>query len=96
MKTLAPVHLFMPLRIGREIYVDVCWDGTCRVFCGEQGLHLFIRWGHSPCPFPSSVGRAITLSSFVSSLDRFYSALIPLGTCCHNFIGFMVAAESLR
>lgn len=37
--------------------------------------------------------RTVTLSSFVSGLDRFSSALIPPGLRCHNFIGFMVAAE---
>lgn len=36
--------------------------------------------------------RSVTLSSFVSGLDRLYSALIPPGLRRHNFIGFMVAA----
>lgn len=62
-------------------------------FVGSKGCICSLGGEAHLVNFHRALARAITLSSFVSSLDRFYSALIPPGPCCHNFIGFMVAAE---
>lgn len=69
-----------------EIKLAVHFVGSKGCICSLGGeVHLV--------NFHRALARAITLSSFVSSPDRFYSALIPPGPCCHNFIGFMAAAE---
>ena len=62
-------------------------------FVGSKGCIWSLGGEAHLVNFHRALARAITLSSFVSSPDRFYSALIPPGPCCHNFIGFMVAAE---
>lgn len=62
-------------------------------FIGSKGCICSLGGEAHLVNFHPAMAQAITLSSFVSSLDRFYSALIPPGSCCHNFIGFMVAAE---
>lgn len=69
-----------------EIKLAVHFVGSKGCICSLGGeVHLV--------NFHRVLARAITLSSFVSSPDRFYSALIPPGPCCHNFIGFMATAE---
>lgn len=62
-------------------------------FVGSKGCFCSLGGEAHLVNFHRALARAITLSSFVSSLDRFYSVLIPPGPCCHNFIGFMAAAE---
>ena len=61
-------------------------------FIGSKGCICSLGEEAHLVNFHRALAGEITLSSFVSNLDRFYSALIPPGPCCHNFIGFMVAA----
>lgn len=60
-------------------------------FIGSKGCICSLDGGSHLVNLHRALAPAVTLSSFVSSLDRFYSALIPPGPRRHNFIGFMVA-----
>ena len=68
-----------------EIKLVVLFIGSKGCICSLGGEAHLVNFHHARAC-------AVTLSSFVSSPDGFYSAVIPPGPRCHNFIGFMVAA----
>lgn len=93
MNAVPPAHVSVSLSKRGSKFLLMLMEIKLAVhFIGSKGCICSLGEEAHLVNFHQALAREITLSSFVSNLDRFYSALIPPGLCCHNFIGFMVAA----